>query len=401
VIFNTWVFGAFALTSLFCYWLSPGRFRPAALILSGIVFYAFYYPPYLLLISALAAVTYACAKVIVAFRAHHKIKAARWVMAASVIASVGVLCAYKYAHFFAGTIEGISRGHLSLSLPDLLVPLAISFFTFEFVHFIVDVYVGKIADFGIREFLTFAMFYPTLVAGPIKRFQNFAPQIDGIARPSPLFVAANVYRVLLGLAKKSIIADSMTPLTQPLLTPGAPYHTGDYWVGMLAYTAKIYFDFTGYSDIAIGAAGLLGYQILENFDRPYWAANISLFWRRWHISLSSWIRDYVFVPLGGSRRNKLLTIANLTFVMAVAGLWHGAQWHFVVWGLWHGVGLAAHRVWALTAAKTKYVLAVHPLVLRGASVVATFAFVAFGWILFASPTLGAAYGAMRGMFGTF
>ncbi len=399
MIFNTWVFAAFALASLLAYWSSPARFRPAVLVLCGIVFYAFAYPPYLILIAGLATVTYACARAIVSLRKRHAISTARWLLTAGVSASVGVLFIYKYTPLFLGSVEEISRGKIAVAIPHLLIPLAISFFTFEFVHFLVDVYLGKIVDFDVRKFATFAMFYPTLVAGPIKRYQNFAPQIDHMWRPTPLFVAANVYRVILGLAKKSIIADSMTPLTQPLLTPGAPYHTGDYWIAMFAYTAKIYFDFTGYSDIAIGMAGLLGFQILENFDRPYWSPNISLFWRRWHISLSSWIRDYIFIPLGGSRHNKVVTMINLAFVMAVAGLWHGAQWHFVVWGLWHGLGLAVHRVWSLTVAKTKFVLNFQPGLAASVSIATTFAFVMFGWVLFASPTLAAAMGAVAGMFG--
>lgn len=397
MIFNTWVFGAFAIATLLGYWTTPRRFRPYTLVLCGAVFYAYSYPAYLLLIAGLGVLTFCCGRAIISSRKRGLMAASRWWLTGAVLASVGVLFVYKYSHLFIESLRTLSHGKVSLDAPQLLIPLAISFFTFEFVHFIVDVYLGKIAGFTVAEFASFTMFYPTLVAGPIKRFQNFAPQLSVERTQTPLFVAANVYRIILGLAKKSIIADSMTPLTQPLLAPGAPYHAGDYWVAMLAYTAKIYFDFTGYSDMAIGVSGLLGFQILENFDRPYWSENISVFWRRWHISLSSWIRDYIFIPLGGSRRGKLLTIANLSFVMAIAGLWHGASWHFVAWGLWHGCGLAVHRVWSLTVAKTHIILSAPPKIIMGLSVVSTFAFVAFGWILFASPSLGTALTAMRNM----
>ncbi len=229
-----------------------------------------------------------------------------------------------------------------------------------------------------------------MVAGPIKRFQNFAPQLRRFAHVHSLQAAAGVYRVLMGLAKKSIIADSMTPLTQPLLTPGAPYGTGDYWLGALAYSVKIYFDFTGYSDIAIGLAELLGFRIVENFDRPYWARNISNFWQRWHISLSSWIRDYLFIPLGGSRRKIGRVLFNLTIVMAIAGLWHGASWHFVVWGLFQGAGLAIHRAYSLTVPKALLARLGASMPLHYVSVAATFVFVTLGWVLFASPSLAAA-----------
>jgi alginate O-acetyltransferase complex protein AlgI len=155
---------------------------------------------------------------------------------------------------------------------------------------------------------------------------------------------------------------------------------------MLAYAAKIYFDFTGYSDIAIGLAGLLGFRIPENFDRPYWAENISQFWRRWHMSLSSWIRDYIFIPLGGSRRGKLLTAVNLFIAMALAGLWHGAAWTFVLWGLWHGIGLAAHRAWSVAAVPRLAVLNSGTAQIRALSIIATFLFVCFGWVLFAASS---------------
>lgn len=398
MIFNTWIFAAFALASFVAYWTSPARFRPTALVLCGVVFYAYAYPPYLLLVLALATFTYACACMIAAYRDRKRWSMARWLLVAGVGASVATLCFFKYTPLFVATLRDVSQGKLSLPVSELLIPLAISFFTFEFIHFLVDVYLGKIERFGLRDFAAFAMFYPTMVAGPIKRYQNFAPQMPRVRFPTPLFAAANVFRVLMGLAKKSIIADNLTPFTQPLLTPGAPFHPGDYWVAVLAYAAKIYFDFSGYSDIAIGMAGLLGFQIMENFDRPYWAPNISQFWRRWHISLSSWIRDYLFIPLGGSRRSKVLTVINLTIVMAVAGLWHGAHWHFVLWGLWHGGGLAAHRLWILGARRAR-IPAMPSGVGNALSVGATFAFVAFGWILFAAPSLGAAASAVRGMFG--
>jgi alginate O-acetyltransferase complex protein AlgI len=237
----------------------------------------------------------------------------------------------------------------------------------------------------LRDLALFTLFFPTMVAGPIKRYQNFAPQIDAVRAFEPLIFAAGTYRIAIGLVKKVVIADSMTPLVAPLSAPGPLYDQGDYWIGVLAYTIKIYFDFSGYSDIAIGLASLLGYDILENFDRPYRARNISQFWRRWHISLSSWIRDYLFVPLGGSRRPGL-TLVNLAVVMAIAGLWHGAAWHFVIWGLWHGFGLAVHRLWGT------FVVSRVPALGRGvgwraASVVTTFVFVSLGWIFFASPTI--------------
>jgi alginate O-acetyltransferase complex protein AlgI len=168
---------------------------------------------------------------------------------------------------------------------------------------------------------------------------------------------------------------------------------------MLAYTAKIYFDFTGYSDIAIGVSGLLGLRIPENFDRPYWSTNISVFWRRWHMSLSTWIRDYIFIPLGGSRRPPLITMLNLLVAMALAGLWHGAAWTFVIWGLWQGLGLTVHRIWSLVVVPRVGVLAHPGVAVTALSTILTFAFVVVGWVFFAAASLGDAITVIRSAFG--
>jgi alginate O-acetyltransferase complex protein AlgI len=402
MIFNTWLFCVFGIAVFILYWfVVPKAWRAVFLMIAGIVFYMASIPAYTLLIVALGLVTYGVARWLLAVPADAT-AARRWILAAGVGASVGVLGFFKYTKLFAGSFNGLCKGGCTHILPDIIVPLAISFFTFEFVHVLVDVYKGKIARVGLRDFWLFALFFPTMIAGPIKRYQNFVPQIDGVMarrRLDPVLFATGIFRIVLGLAKKSIIADSMNPLVAPLLAPGPIYTHADYWVGALAYTVKIYFDFSGYSDIAIGCALLLGFQILENFDRPYWADNISIFWRRWHISLSSWIRDYVFIPLGGSRRGKVVSLINLAFVMAIAGLWHGAAWHFVVWGLWHGAGLGIHRVWQLSVGKNIAVAVANSRLLQAGSILLTFAFVVFGWVLFASPSIPVALEVYRNMLG--
>lgn len=389
MIFNTWLFALFAVVLFALYARVRSLWaRNAFLIGAGIVFYVASVPAYILLVLALSVITYACALILVRIAPPRR-AARKWTLVLGIAANVGVLGFFKYATLF-GTSVGLCHGGCGGVLTHLVVPLAISFFTFEFIHFLIDIYNGKIANFKTIEFFVFALFFPTMVAGPIKRFQNFAPQLRRFAHVHSLQVAAGVYRVLLGLAKKSIIADSMTPLTQPLLSPGPLYASGDYWIAAFAYSAKIYFDFTGYSDIAIGLAELLGFRIVENFDRPYWARNISNFWQRWHISLSSWIRDYLFIPLGGSRRNLLRTLFNLTLVMAIAGLWHGANWHFVVWGLFQGAGLALHRAYSLIVPKALLTRWGSSSALNYASVAVTFLFVTLGWVLFASPSLATA-----------
>ena len=397
MIFNTWEFAAFGVATYLIYWFAcPTRIRPYFLMLAGVIFYAASIPIYLILIGALAAITYIDGRALLAVPIE-RAATRRWILSAGILASVGVLVFFKYSKLFASAFDGVCRGGCVHFLPDIVVPLAISFFTFEFVHVLVDIYLGKVRALPLRDFALFTLFFPTMVAGPIKRYQNFAPQIDIVRAFERLAFAAGIYRITMGLAKKVVVADSMTPLVAPLITPGPLYGPADYWIGVLAYTIKIYFDFSGYSDIAIGVASLLGYDILENFDRPYRARNISQFWRRWHMSLSSWIRDYLFIPLGGSRRPGL-TLLNLGIVMAISGLWHGAAWHFVLWGLWHGAGMAVHRVWGHFAIPRLPALASGRF-WHAASVATTFAFVALGWILFASPSIPVAATVFAGLAG--
>jgi alginate O-acetyltransferase complex protein AlgI len=388
MIFNTWEFALFLVATYLLYWFAvPARFRPYLLMVAGVVFYAASIPVYLLLVLALGAVSYVAGRALLA-TPMERTGTRRAILVAGVLASVGVLGFFKYSKLFASTFDGVCRGGCTHFLPDIIVPLAISFFTFEFVHVLVDISLGKVRSLSLRDFALFTLFFPTMVAGPIKRYQNFVPQINLVRRFEPLIFASGTYRIVVGLAKKVVIADSMTPLIAPLLVPGPLYGPADDALAILAYTVKIYFDFSGYSDIAIGTAALLGYDILENFDRPYRARNISQFWRRWHISLSSWIRDYLFIPLGGSRHPGF-TLVNLAVVMAISGLWHGAAWHFVVWGLWHGAGMAVHRLWGALVVPRVPALA-HGPIWQAASVATTFAFVALGWVFFAAPTVGTA-----------
>ncbi len=393
MIFNTWEFLAFGVLVLGAYWLVvPPAWRPMFLAVAGIVFYSAWIPAYTVLILVLSAVTYAAARGMLASTGRR----ARWYFLAGLLASVAVLVFFKYTKFLVGSFAGLCHGGCRDPLPDIAVPLAVSFFTFEFVHLLVDVRLGKIRTVRARDFTLFALFFPTMVAGPIKRYQAFVPQIDRVAI-TPLVAVAGLHRVALGLAKKMIVADSMDPLLVPLSAPSALFATPDYWLAALAYTVKIYFDFTGYSDIAIGLSALLGFRIAENFDRPYRSADISQFWRRWHMSLSSWIRDYLFIPLGGSRHSPLRTYANLSLVMALAGLWHGAAWHFVLWGVWHGIGLGVHRVWS--ALRERFLPALRGGAWKLAATAITFVFVVLGWVLFAAPTVGAALAAYQGMAG--
>ncbi len=359
-----------------------------------------------------------------------------------VVILVGILGYFKYSAFMAETLNLLLQPLKAskLSVPEILVPLGISYFTFKMIHYLVDIGRGNIPRHRLVDFLNYIFFFPILVSGPIERFQPFLTQTDALqgtagdyrridetnngfkkeppgnyqgssertedaTAPDDLqneqssdavqqrwrgFNAEDVYaglpRIVSGLFKKVVLADSLAAtavlLQQPDLT------AGQYWLASFAFTLQLYFDFSGYSDLAIGIARLFGYRIMENFNWPYLARNVSDFWKRWHMSLTGWFRDYIFIPLGGSRGTLALTIRNTLIVMAITGLWHGAGWHFVLWGLYHALGLITLRLYR------RYLLPV--LSQRGSflesrtanvlSILLTFNFVNIGWIFFACDT---------------
>jgi len=274
----------------------------------------------------------------------------RWYQQRAAICLFGVaqsilfLVVFKYWNYLTGLIWWASLRN-PWHWPGAFLPLGISFFTFEFIHYAVDRYRGKAAAGSAAEYLAFIMFFPTMVAGPIKRYEDFLPKLR-LAEAGAIDLEIGITRILVGLVKKFAVADLMTAFTVHLNRADiAIASRGVLPLWLLAYGIKIYFDFAGYSDIAIGSARLFGIQVPENFDWPYLRSNIAEFWRCWHISLSRWLLDYVFIPLGGSRAARLRIYANLLATMLVSGVWHGAGTNFAVWGLWHGMLLTGHRIW--------------------------------------------------------
>jgi alginate O-acetyltransferase complex protein AlgI len=255
------------------------------------------------------------------------------------------LVLFKYWNFFTGLWFGPPDRN-PVFWAGAFLPLGISFFTFEFIHYAVDRYRGTAERGNFRDYLAFILFFPTMVAGPIKRFQDFEPKL---ARPSLAWAEdweLGVTRILVGLVKKFAVADLLTAFTDHLNM--ADIATADRWVlpvWLVAYGAKIYFDFSAYSDIAIGSARLFGIKVPENFDWPYIRTNIADFWGHWHMSLTKWLTDYLFIPLGGSRRAASRVYLNVLVTMGISGLWHGAGLNFIVWGLWHGLLLVSLRLW--------------------------------------------------------
>jgi alginate O-acetyltransferase complex protein AlgI len=256
------------------------------------------------------------------------------------------LMVFKYWNFLTGLFFA-PTGHNPLSWSGAFLPLGISFFTFEFIHYAVDRYRGVTPAGKFGEYMAFILFFPTMVAGPIKRYQDFRPKL---AQPSLVWDRdweMAITRILAGLAKKFVVADLLTAFTNHLNRTDIA-HAARWMLPcwLLAYGMKIYFDFSAYSDIAIGSARLFGIKVPENFDWPYLRTNISEFWQHWHMSLYKWLVDYVFIPLGGSRTSRPRVYLNVLITMFVSGLWHGAGLNFVVWGLWHGMLLAIYRLWS-------------------------------------------------------
>src|SRR5262249_42955235 len=275
---------------------------------------------------------------------------------------------------------------LETSLPVLsvILPIGISFYTFEAISYVVDVYRGRLrAERDFAAFLLFILFFPHLIAGPIVRGRDFLPQVQRAKHWSWLRLQAGGELFLMGLFKKLAISDRMAAFADPVFANPDAFAGLAISLGVLAYAVQIYCDFSGYTDIAIGCAHMLGYKLAPNFNTPYLASNISEFWRRWHISLSSWLRDYLFIPLGGSRNGRWRTVRNLMLTMTLGGLWHGASWTFVAWGVLHGLLLIGHRAFAgCCAGRPALERRLQSPPGTAARVLATFLCVCLGWVFF-------------------
>jgi len=268
----------------------------------------------------------------------------RWCLV-GIVQTLVILVAFKYWNFFT-TLPFGTRSQNPLVWTGAFLPLGISFFTFEFIHYAVDRYRGVTPAGKFGEYMAFILFFPTMVAGPIKRYQDFLPKLRVPSQAWQLDWQRGLTRILAGLVKKFVVADLLTSVSDHLNQHDILM--AQRWVlplWLLAYGMKIYFDFSAYSDIAIGSARLFGIRVPENFDWPYVRTNIADFWQHWHMSLYKWLVDYVFIPLGGSRTSKPRVYLNVLITMFLSGLWHGAGLNFIVWGLWHGALLVSHRLW--------------------------------------------------------
>jgi alginate O-acetyltransferase complex protein AlgI len=384
----------FMPTVLVLYLVVPPRWRNAWLAAASLGFYVWGAGALLYLFLGSIAINFVAGQLIGAAKdAGDETRATRLTTAA-VVVNLLILGFWKYAVFAAGQLDsviGLFGG--DIRVPSIVLPIGISFFTFHGISYVVDIHRGRARPMRKpTDYVQYMAFFPQLIAGPIVRYHEIN---DQIVAPPPRSerlgdIADGFPRFALGLCKKVLIADQVGPIADAAFAAGGgDLNSTTAWLGVLAYTVQIYFDFSGYSDMAIGLARMFGFRFPENFNRPYSSVSITDFWRRWHMSLSRWFRDYVYVPLGGNRLGTRTTVRNLLFVFLLTGAWHGAAWTFVLWGLFHGVLIVGERLTGINALPDD----------RAATVrrAATLLLVMLGWVLFRSDGLGEAGEFYRAM----
>jgi alginate O-acetyltransferase complex protein AlgI len=341
LLFHSYVFLYFFFATLILHELLPQPAKRYLLLVSSLIFYGAWNAKYLLLLLLTTLIDYYAAKLIANASTDRRRKIYLFVSMAS---NIGILGTFKYYNFFADSFDQMFGWNLPLH--HLLLPVGISFYTFQSMSYTIDVYRRDIApakDFV--EFLLFVSFFPQLVAGPIVRASEFLPQMALKHRPRPAdSIRRGVLLFALGFFRKVVIADNLSLFVDAVHRDPAAYTSADLWIGALAFVFQVYYDFAGYSDMAIGLALFFGFHFPENFRRPFMGKNLAEVWQRWHISLSTWLRDYLYIPLGGNRFGRLLTYRNIFLTMAIGGLWHGAGWTFLLWGSSHGVAMVIHRI---------------------------------------------------------
>jgi len=372
---------------LVLYYLIPRgthRARNALLLAAGLALYAWAGVRFLPVLLSSAVLYWACGLAAAEGRPE---RLRRWAVPAAAVLGLGMLGYFKYTGFFAQILVSMGAG---LTVPQIALPAGISFFTFKGLSYVADVRRGKIpAERGFFRVLFYVSLFPQVLSGPIERYPELAGELNGREETLERF-SSGVVRFSAGLAKKAVLASAMGAVADAVFKkPAAALGAPVAWVGALAYTAQIYFDFSGYSDMAIGVGRLFGFEFPENFRYPYAAASVTDFWRRWHITLSSWFRDYVYIPLGGNRCSRLRNAFNIAAVWLLTGLWHGAAWTFVLWGAWYCVFLLGEKfLWGGALKKAPALGHVYTLLL-----------VTLGWVFFRSATPGYAFRCIAAMFG--
>ena len=364
------------------YFLAQDKYRNLLLLIASLFFYAWGEPIYILVMVFSILANYICGRFIISENGKNKLA-----LVIGIIVNLSLLGVFKYSGFVIENINALTG--LNIAIKPLSLPIGISFYTFQSISYLVDIYRGVCEpQKNIIKMGLFISFFPQLIAGPILKYYDIAAQID---HRQVTLAGANegATRFIIGLAKKVVIANIMAKTADEIFALNiADISTPEAWIGIIAYTFQIYFDFSGYSDMAIGLGKMFGFKINENFNYPYIASSIKDFWRRWHISLSTWFKEYLYIPLGGNREGKLKTYRNLLIVFFMTGLWHGASWNFVVWGMWHGLFIVLEKIIPIE----KF------LRWRPVQMVYTMMIVICGWVFFRADNLSHAISYLKKMF---
>lgn len=384
----SFIYAFFPLVFLLYFVIKNRVWRNTILLLASLLFYSWGEPKLLGLMLVATLVAYLGGLVMTYFK-QKQCQRARYVACLITVVMVAAnLFVFKYFNFTVSTIETLTG--LKFSAPEILLPIGISFYTFQILSYVIDLYRGQVAtQRNYFLLLLYVSFFPQLIAGPIVRYQTVEDEILH-RQESVDEIVDGLKRFIVGLAKKVLLANNLGVIAETVYTGDASIFGGAmYWIAALAYTLQIYFDFSGYSDMAIGLGRIFGFHFLENFDYPYISRSVTEFWRRWHISLSSWFRDYIYIPLGGNRVEKGRWIFNILLVWGVTGLWHGASWNFVLWGLYYGLLLLLEKL------LLHKVLDKLPKVFRW---IYTMFFVVIGWVIFNTTDLARLLQVLKIMF---
>jgi D-alanyl-lipoteichoic acid acyltransferase DltB (MBOAT superfamily) len=390
MLFNSFVFLLFFLVFFVVYWsIPPSRLKWQNLVLwlASYVFYGWWDWHYLTLIASASLVSFAGALAMENKPQHKKAS-----LVIVVFFHIAMLAYFKYAGFFIGSLTRALH-HLDLGIDvltlQIALPVGISFFTFQSMSYAIDVYNQKMkASRNLVGYLAFISFFPQLVAGPIERASHLLPQIEKTRRFDVHHASLGMQLILWGLIKKMLIADACAPIVESVFSNVSNASWLDLWWAAFLFAIQIYGDFSAYSEMAMGLALLLGIQLMQNFHYPYFAANIKSFWKKWHISLTTWFKDYVFLPMGGNRVSRQRLAINVTMVFALSGLWHGANYTFLIWGLYHAALYLGFVLWLENA---KFRLPV------GIAALITFLAILPGWVFFRSPSVASAFSYIKGM----
>ena len=390
MVFSSNIFLLFFLPVFFlCYFITPVRYRNYPLLLFSIIFYSYGAPDFVLILLLVTVLNFYIVKAMLKATTEKKKKL---FCALSVVVSLSLLLYYKYANFFVENINAFLHvcNHSSISWRPVLLPIGISFFTFQSITYTIDMYRATAKpNEKLTDDVLYIIMFPQLIAGPIVRYNTVAEELVSRKYVTTQQLAG-AYRFIIGLSKKVLISNTLAKIADEAFTMNvSELSTPTAWIGMLAYTLQIYFDFSGYSDMAIGLGRIMGFHFPENFDNPYTSKSISEFWRRWHITLGAFMREYLYIPLGGNRVSKRRTYLNLWIVFLLSGFWHGASYNFILWGAFHGFFLVLDRLFMLDFLKR---------IGKIPAVILTFFVVNLGWVLFRADGLSNALGFYQALF---